>query len=325
MSSSRRWRCAQEDHVRDTVTGTLGLILAFTFVAQASRAYGVSNYKCKNSACDITAIGHRNLSGSRGVGNWYSTEKEKELGNKYAAEVEQRVDIVKDAAITGYVDLVTQRIAQNSDADMPVAVRVIRTNDSGAFTLFGGHIYLTTGLLLRLKSEGELASILARGIAHTALHSVGRLQTRAALMEAASIPSIRSSAIDIVPADNEIAILGSLKFRRLFEFDADYFGIQYLYKAGYDTSCFLNAVQSLWQPEPTRTLPKAFNPFPPLADRLKVLHQEIDDILPERPQAIVSSSEFDQFIGRLREIAPPQTAAEKNALPQLIRHDSSSE
>jgi hypothetical protein len=57
---------------------------------------------------------------------------------------------------------------------------------------------------------------------------------------------------------------------------------------------------------------------------LKKLPQEIDDILPSQT-GVVSNSEFDEFIGRLREIAPPQTAAEKDALPKLIRHDSSSE
>ena len=75
--------------MRITATGTLGFLLSLTFVVQSNFASASYNYKCKNPACDISAIGHRNLSGGRGVGNWYSIEKQKELGEKYAAVVEK--------------------------------------------------------------------------------------------------------------------------------------------------------------------------------------------------------------------------------------------
>jgi len=314
--------------VRISTIGTLGLTLAFTFIIQDGSAFGSTKYKCKNPACDINAIGHRKFFKSPSVGNWYSTEKEKELGEKYSTAVEHRVVLVKDAGINAYVDHVAQRITRNSDADMPITVRIVRRDDPGAFTLYGGHLYLTTGLLLKLHSEGELASVLARGIAHTAVRSVARLQTRTSLMEVASIPgNIGVFAIDSVPhapANNDIALqaLGSLKLQRDLELEADYFGIQYVYKAGYDTDCFVSAVQSFWQPNPSGALAKAFYPFPPLNERLKKLHQEIDDILPSRPGDVVTTSEFDEFMSRLRQIPPPESTPDKDGLPKLVRDDT---
>jgi len=299
--------------MRTIRTRVLFLIVGLAAFLYVDPALGSSSYKCKNAACDINAIGHRKFFNSPSVGNWYSTEREKELGEKNAALVEQRVNVVKDAGISAYVDQLTQRVAQNSDADMPITVRIIRNNDEGAFTLFGGHLYLTTGLLLKLQSEGELASVLARGIAHTALRSVARLQTRSNLLQ-------NTNPVLQVPAGNNMApTLGLLKFQRDFELEADYIGIQYVYKSGYDTNCFLSAVQTLWRP-------KAFSPFPPLAERLKMLHQEIDDILPSRPEAVVSTPEFDEFIARMRQIAPTESTApsEKDAQPKLIRHDPAS-
>jgi predicted Zn-dependent protease len=100
----------------------------------------------RKPACDITAIGHRKFFKTPSVGNWYSSDKEKELGDKYAAALEQRVEVVNDAGIMAYVDQVAQQVTQNSDADIPITVRIIRRTDAGAFTLLGGHLFLTTGL-----------------------------------------------------------------------------------------------------------------------------------------------------------------------------------
>ena len=104
--------------MRDTTTTVLYFIVALTPALYIIPAFGSSSYKCQNQACDINAIGHRKLFNGPSMGNWYSPEKEKELGDKYAIALEQRVDIVKEAGITAYVDRVAQRIAQNSDADM---------------------------------------------------------------------------------------------------------------------------------------------------------------------------------------------------------------
>jgi len=277
------------------------LILVLSQGLCVSPAFGSSGYKCKKPACDINAIGHRKFFKTPTVGNWYSTEKEKELGAKYAAALEQRVELLEDPGIVAYVDQVAQRIARNSDADMPITVRIIRENSTRALTLFGGHLYVTTGLLLKLESEGELASVLARGIAHTALRSVARLQTRSALLQAMSVPMIGTNNPANAPGANDYsAMLGSLKFQRDFELEADYFGIQYMYKAGYDADCFIQAIQNIWQKAPSTTLAKAFSPFPPVADRLKVIRKEIHEILPNRPVQVVSTPQFDEFIAHLR-------------------------
>ena len=97
-------------------------------------------------------------------------------------------------------------------------------------------------------------------------------------------------------------MFGILKFEREFELEADYFGIQYLYKTGYDPDCFLNALQNVWQTDPTKPTINALSPFPPVADRIKALQKEIHEILPSRAGAVVSTSEFDGYMGRLRQV-----------------------
>ena len=163
------------------------LYVAFTVCFVLNSAFGSSHHKCSKPACNINAIGHRKLVKDQ---NWYSPEKEKDMGDKFSAALEKKVEVLKDESVTNYVDRVAHRIAQNSDAEVPITVRIIRSRAVSTFTLPGGHLYLTSGLILLLTTEGELASVLGRGIAHTALHSAAREQTRASLMQMGSIPFV---------------------------------------------------------------------------------------------------------------------------------------
>ena len=107
--------------MRITAIWTLCFILAFKFILQVNPAFG--SYKCKKAACDLNAIGHREIvNNGPSVGNWYSPAKEEELGGKYAAALEQKVEVLKDDGINNLVDRVAQHIAQNSDADTPIKV-----------------------------------------------------------------------------------------------------------------------------------------------------------------------------------------------------------
>ncbi len=96
--------------------------------------------------------------------------------------------------------------------------------------------------------------------------------------------------------------LVALKMRRDDELDADYFGVQYLYKAGYDPKCFTDVLQRIWGSSPSTDakLPRIYSGFPPLDQRLADLRGEIVEILLPRADAIVSTPEFDAFKERLR-------------------------
>lgn len=274
---------------------------------------------------DISAIGHRTLvqGAERSPGNWYSFAAEQKLGDQYAAQVEHAVPPIVDPAISSYLDGLLQRIAQNSDAKMPVTLRILNRDKVQAFTLPGGHQYISRGLLLLLQNEGELASVLARGVAHTALRSYAREMTQRNLMQLASIPGVTigpgNSTGEPLYTSGPANHLALLKFQRLDEFDADYFGIQYLYKAGYDTDCFLSAIQSIASANSAKPTSVLFEPFPPVPDRLDTLHKEIGEILPKQAGAVVSSPAFKDFQDRLRSLKPPPEPDER---PKLVRPDS---
>jgi predicted Zn-dependent protease len=186
---------------------------------------------------------------------------------------------------------------------MPITVRLLDSEQVEAFTLPGGYQYITRELLLQLENEGELASVLARGIAHTALRSATRLMTRQAWANVGTIPMVYvGSSVPPNSTSGAAIPLTMLSLRRRYEFDADYFGVQYAYKAGYNTESFSHFVQRMW---PTsRASVRAFSPFPPTLDRLNALHKEITDLLPKRDGEIVSTPEFEKFKERLRNWRP---------------------
>lgn len=255
--------------------------------------------KRSKSDADINAIGHRNITHDA---NFYSPEKEKELGKVLSQEVERSSKLLNDPIVTEYIGRVAQNVANNSDAHIPVTVRVIDSDVVNAFTLPGGYQYINRGLLLQLHGEAELASLLARGIAHTALRSATREATKGELLQAATASLMLSGPGSQAPVGQSLAIpLTELKMRRQDELDADYFGVQYLYKAGYDPKCFIDFVQRIWGSgsATANSVQKVFSAFPPLDERLAALQNEISSILPPRDRATVSTAEFDAFKERL--------------------------
>lgn len=261
------------------------------------------------------------------VGNWYSIEMEKEIGAGISAALERSVPLLVDTSTQGYLDLLTQALARNSNTQFAITVRVIDANDVYSETLPGGHQYLTRGLLLRAQNEGELASALARGIAHTALRSATRLETKGNLMQMMAIPLIylaQDQMLTSKQGSNLAAPLTLLKFQREDELAADVLAVQYVYKAGYDTKCFNSFIPSIW---PANERQVAFSAFPTTKDRLKAIDKEISRRLPNRADAVVTTPDFAAFKAHLLTLDPPKSepAASTSIRPTLLRSNSPSQ
>jgi len=84
--------------------------------------------KRSKSDADINAIGHRQIDRDENV---YSLDKEKRLGVGLSEEVERSSKLLNDPAVTEYIDRVAQNIAKNSDARLPIVVRVMSRELAG--------------------------------------------------------------------------------------------------------------------------------------------------------------------------------------------------
>jgi beta-barrel assembly-enhancing protease len=259
------------------------------------------------SVRDLDDIGSRNVGCSRGLGNWYSIEKQIAMGRSYAQQVESRTKLVNDPVITEYINRVGQNLVRNSDAQVPFTIKVIDSDDINAFALPGGFFYVDSGLILAADSEAELAGVMAHEIAHVAACHAARENTRGQLMNLASIPLVLVGG-PIGYAGYEAAGMALpmtfLKFSRSFESEADYLGVEYMYKAGYDPQAFITffeKVEALEKHKPG-TVAKAFATHPQTPDRVEKTQEEIKTVLPAKMEYKLDTSEFEDLKARLAQL-----------------------
>jgi predicted Zn-dependent protease len=229
------------------------------------------------------------------------------MGKTYAQQVETTSKLVTDPVITEYINRVGQNLVRNSDSQVPFTIKVIDSDDINAFALPGGFFYVDSGLVLAADNEAELAGVMAHEIAHVAACHAARESTRGQLMNLASIPLILVGG-PIGYAGYEAASLALpmtfLKFSRGFESEADYLGVEYVYKAGYDPqafTAFFEKVEALEKHKPG-SVAKAFASHPQTPDRIKKTQQEINTLLPPEAQYKVDTSEFEDVKARLAQL-----------------------
>jgi beta-barrel assembly-enhancing protease len=256
---------------------------------------------------DVEAIGNRNVGQGSGLGNWYSIEKEVQMGKQYAQQVEASSKLISDPVVNEYVNRVGQNLVRNSDARVPFTIKVIDSDEINAFALPGGFFFVNSGLILAADEEAELAGVMAHEIAHVCARHATRQMTRAQWANIGSIPLIfvgggigyaaRSAAGLMMPAT-------FMSFSRGFEAEADYLGLQYMYKTGYDPQAFISFFEKIEAKEKKKpgAVAKVFASHPQTPDRIAKSQDEIEHVLPPRDQYVVNTSEFDDVKARLARI-----------------------
>jgi hypothetical protein len=289
-----------------------------------------SKVKHDGSEKDVDAIGNRKV-GGRGLGNWYSLETEIKMGHQFAMQVEQSVKLVQDPVVNEYVNRIGQNLVRNSDAQVPFTIKVIDSDEVNAFALPGGFFYVNSGLILAADEEAELAGVMAHEISHVCARHGMRQQTRANWAQIGTIPLIfvgGGIGYGIYEASGLALPLTFMKFQRSFEAEADYLGLQYMYKTGYDPQAFISFFEKLQAKEKKKpgTLAKAFASHPQTPDRIEASQREIATILPARAQYIVSTSEFDDVKARLAIIENRhKVIEEKDGSKPSLRRTSTSD
>ena len=258
------------------------------------------------SGADVNAIGNRNV--GKGL-DFYSIQHEIELGKELSQEVEKTAKFINDPVVVEYVNRVGQNLVRNSDAQVPFTIKVIDSDEVNAFALPGGFFYVDSGLILHADSESQLAGVMAHEIAHVCLRHGTKQMTKQDIAQLASIPAMifipySWAGYAMYQGMNFGIPLAFLKFSRDDERQADYYGLQYMYKAGYDPNSFVMFFEKIESDEKKQpgTIPKVFADHPPTPDRITAIQKEIATILPPRTQYIVDTSEFDSVKARLQMI-----------------------
>jgi predicted Zn-dependent protease len=278
--------------------------------------------KSKKKNSDVDNIGNRNI--NKGSINFISLEKEIAMGRQLAAEIERQVKLIDDPVINEYVNRVGQNIVRNSDAKVPFTIKVVESDEINAFALPGGFFYVNSGLILAADDESELAAVMAHEIAHVAARHGTEQASKAELVNFASIPLIFMGGVGgfaLRQAAGFLIPMQFLQFSRKDEAEADYLGLQYLYKTGYDPGAAVSFFEKLQAKESARpgSVSKMFSTHPPTGDRIEMTKKNIELILPDKDQFVVTTSEFNKVKTQLAQLENRRPSAEEANKPSLKR------
>jgi beta-barrel assembly-enhancing protease len=252
---------------------------------------------------NVNQIGRRNLCSGL---DFYSLQRQIAMGKQLSQQVLDSARLVKDPIVTAYVNKIGQNIVRNSDARVPYTFHVIDSSVVNSFALPGGYIFIYSGLILRASDEAELAAVMSHETAHVAACHGAKQETKEDIAQLAMIPlsvmiPYSWAGIGIYEGVNAAIPLTFLKFSRVEEQQADYLGLEYMYKAGYDPNAFVNFFEKMEADELHEASGPStlFSDHPGTDNRIAAAQKEIATILPPRPQYLVDTSEFDQIKRRL--------------------------
>jgi len=277
---------------------------------------------------DVDEVGDRKVA-HRSI---ISQEKEIAIGKQYTTEIERSAKLLTDPVINEYVNRVAQNLARNSDLKIPLTIKVIDDPSINAFTLPGGFMYLNTGTLLAADEEDQLAGVIAHEIGHAAARHWASQMTKATLLQYAMLPMMfipMSAAVyyGVLEAYLNGVPLAFLRFSRKDEEEADFLGLQYMYKAGYDPNAFVGFFGKVMDEERRSpgSMSSVFATHPPTGDRIIKSEEEIQKVLPKRDQYLVSTSEFDDIKARLQTVISQHKKQKGDSGPTLRKRESTTQ
>ncbi len=263
--------------------------------------------------------------GNRDVGrclNFYSLQKELALGKQLAEEVQRQAKMNDDPLISEYVNRIGQNLVRNSDAKVPFTFRVIEGEAPNAFALPGGYVFVYTGLIQIADEEDEFAGALAHEIAHVAARHMTCHATKSQLSQLLTLPlgAVLGGWGGVAARQGAGFGLSAMlmKFSRADESEADYLGVQYMYAAGYDPNgaiSILEKLEALQRAKPG-IMERVYGTHPADSARIDKAQQEIQRILPSKPEYVVSTSEYRDMRERLIRMEARKSSG-KDSKPRL--------
>lgn len=194
-----------------------------------------------------------------------------------------------DPVLTEYVNTVGQRIAAVSDRPLDYEFIVLNNSVPNAWALPGGKIAVNRGLLTELNNEAELAAVLGHEVVHAAARHGAQAMTRGTLLQGVlSVGAIALNDNDyadyIVGASQLGAQLINQRYGRDDEREADYYGIQYMVRAGYDPAAAVSLQETFVRLSEGRSqgwVDGLFSSHPPSQERVENNQALVNELMPE--------------------------------------------
>ncbi len=201
-----------------------------------------------------------------------SPDKERKIGQQAAAEIEKGAPIVS-GPVEEWVQRIGARLAAHSKSEFRYTFHVVDSPQINAFALPGGHIFVYTGLRKVVKSDDELAAVLAHEITHAENHHYAKQSSKAskrgAILGLGSVllglPNILAQGLGVLD------FTLTKKYSREHEYEADREGLLRMKRAGFKPEAMVNVLQRLAEEDDSSGLDQWMSDHPEGKKRVKVI------------------------------------------------------
>lgn len=171
-----------------------------------------------------------------------NVQKDIALGKQYSEYVESAIGIYDNQELTAYIKAVGDKLTAQMDEPLfDYSYTILATPEPNAFSIPGGHLYITTGMFPFLESEDELACIMAHEIIHANNRHAIKSNRRGIIPGILQIPgAIIGAVVDenignaLQSPFQHLGMLTHASYNRRQEREADAEGVEMAAKAGYN-------------------------------------------------------------------------------------------
>ena len=256
--------------------------------------------------------------------NNYTPAQDVELGRKAAADARQKLPVMRDDAVTSYVEVMGRRLAaaippELRHPEFQYTFEVIDVREINAFALPGGPMFVNRGMIEAAHSEGEVAGVMAHELSHVVLRHGTAQASKATKYEVGQIAGAVLGAIigggwgQVVAQGTQFGLGAAfLRFSREYEQQADIEGTHIMARAGYDPREMANMFKTI-EKQGGAGGPQWLSDHPNPGNRSDYIVREAQLIRVENP--VTDTRDFAQLHAHLRSLPPAATTeqATRNA------------
>ncbi|MDR2528039.1 MAG: M48 family metalloprotease [Synergistaceae bacterium] len=213
--------------------------------------------------------------------------KEREIGRKAVEQIEKNLELLADPARIAHLTMIVDMLKPHLERELPYEVRVVRMEARNAFCLPGGFIFFTTGMLDALRSDAEIAAVMAHEMAHVDRNHGMKMAAKANRVNLAALAVILASGGAMAPVVlaqvAQVAVTSSYSIE--FEKEADSVGLDVLIASGYSPTAMVTVMEGFMHAEmkqPAREYgiymdhPESVERVQSLSDKLKKLNVPLE-------------------------------------------------
>ena len=251
--------------------------------------------------------------------NLYSPEQDVQLGRQAARQVEQQLPMVRSGRADSYVQDIVDRLAEHAGGPgFRYQAQVVNASEINAFALPGGFLYVNRGLIEAVRSEDELAGVLAHETAHIALRHGTKQATKGAAAQTGLDLLTQILGRNDRKAGDIAGVVGGLglsaaflKFSRDFEREADQSGARMMARSGYDPmamATFFDLLASQRRSNPGK-VEQFFSSHPSPGDRARLIRQAGYDREYTRPYEVGGLRSVQRELQRMAPAPGPRRSS----------------